>query len=937
LIRKFGGAPLAVSPTKSLPVIAGVITFVLLRAQGLPKSPAARLVQSWLLLARSGWTPRRLVLLDRPVCLFRLTHCPERVQRRQCTAKRCSGAFRPSIYSVLVVPERLAVRRRVHRPPPRHAVVEPPVRSLPFRLTRFIGRESEIAELRNLLDEQRMITLAGPGGAGKTRLALALAASLPEVHFADLASVGSPDQVIRALADALGVRQEPGRPLAQTVAAYLRPRPAIVLLDNCEHLVSAAAELASALLRACPGLTILATSRIPLDLPGELVWAVPRLSLPEAEAASVMKSDAGRLFLDRARLVSRELQVDRRTAPQIASICAALDGLPLAIELAAGQAGVLSLEAIRSGLNDHLGLLKVEARVEGRHPTLRAALEWSYKRLDPGDQALFDSLAIFAGGFSDEAANAVAGATDAALRRLIKSSMLTTTPGSHAKYRLLETLRAFGRARLDETGRLSEVRARFLSYYADLAARADLGLRAREQRSWLDRLEAERPNLREAIRVGSRHNPTLAQQIFAGTTNFWSIRGYVEEGAELAESVVQAGGSHPDPRALVGLAEMMYEIDSTRGRAAVEAAARSRAGGLEVEARLDLVRAAHAHDAKEPGRGRDAAARALRAAVKLGREDLVVLAHGWLCKADMEEGRLAESRAAGERATALARTTGDDNLLGFALDQLGHLALKEGDLESASAYHRASLKAWQAVDTPPGVQHALMNIGLLALESGDGRAAERIFERSHALALASGDRLSLVGALHGLGQAAAMGGDVDETEVRFGAALKLSNEIASNHSIATSLRGLARAAFMRHQMARGLRLAAAAATIYPGHAGPLDRYPRQQLDAQITSARAAVGSRAADLAWSSGSGMNADAAVAYAQQIEPPSEGGPKLSPRERQIVALLTRGSSNKQIASALAISERTAEGHVERVRNKLGLANRAQVAAWGVEHRLR
>ena len=836
-----------------------------------------------------------------------------------------------------VVPERIAVRRRGHRRPPPPVAAEAPARAaLPFRLTRFIGRQREIAELRKLLGEQRLITIVGPGGAGKTRLAVALAALVPELYFADLAAVTAPDLCTRALADALGVRQEAGRPLLQTVAAYLRRQPAIVLLDNCEHVIASAAELASGLLRACPELSILATSRIPLDLPGELEWAVPRLTLPMPDAASVMESDAGRLFLDRARLVSRELQVDRRTAPQIAAICAALDGLPLAIELAAGQAGVLGLEAIHSGLKDHLGLLKIEARVEGRHPTLRAAVEWSYKRLGPGDQVLFDSLAIFAGAFSYEAASSVAKATDAALRRLVKSSLLTTTPGSYAQYRLLETLRAFGRTRLDETGRLSEVSARFLAYYADLAARADLGLRMREQRSWLDRLEAERPNLREAIRVGTRDDPSLAQQIFAGTTNFWTIRGYIEEGCELAEAVLKAGGQQPDPRALVGFAEMMYEIDATRGRAVLEAAAaRSGAGGLEVEARLDLVRAALAHDAKEPGRGRDAAAQALKAAVKLGRHDLEVLAHGWLCKADMEEGRLAESRDEGERATALARSSGDDHLLGFALDQLGHLALKEGDLESATAHHQASLKAWQAVDTPLGVQHALMNLGLLALEAGDGRAASRIFEHSYSLAHGSGDRLALVAALHGLGQAAAMAGDVQETEVRFGAALELSTEIASTHSTGTSLRGVARAAFMRGQLARGLRLVAAAAAIYPGHAGPLDRYPRQQLDSQIASARAALGSRAADVAWSSGSAMNADAAVAYAQQIEPPAETGPSLSPRERQIVSLLTRGLSNKQIASALAISERTAEGHVERARSKLGLANRAQVAAWGVEHR--
>jgi non-specific serine/threonine protein kinase len=302
----------------------------------------------------------------------------------------------------------------------------------------------------------------------------------------------------------------------------------------------------------------------------------------------------------------------------------------------------------------------------------------------------------------------------------------------------------------------------------------------------------------------------------------------------------------------------------------------------------------------------------------------------------MEEGRLTDSRAAGERAAALAKSLGDRYLQGFALDQLGHLALKEGDLESATAHHQASLKAWQDIDAPPGVQHALMNLALLALEGGDGRAARRTFERSYALAQSSGDRLTVISALHGLGQASAMAGDAEETELRFSTALKLSHEIGSSHSLGTSLRGMARAAFMRGQKARGLRLVAAATAMFQGHAGPLDRYPRQQLDAQVASARAALGPRAADAAWRSGSAMDGEAAVAYAVQLEQPSEGGPALSPRESQIVSLLTRGLSNKQIAAALAISERTAEGHVERTRNKLGLANRAQVAAWGVEHHL-
>jgi predicted ATPase/DNA-binding CsgD family transcriptional regulator len=837
------------------------------------------------------------------------------------------------------VPERLAVRgRRTQRRPDlprRPAATEAALRGLPFRLTRFIGRERELAELRKLVAEHRLVTLVGPGGVGKTRLVLELASSLREVHFVDLAAVDGPDLCTRALADAVGLRQEPGRPLLETVSAHLSRRPGHVVLDNCEHVITGARELAAGLLEACPSLSLLATTRIPLDIPGELTWSVSTLTLPEAESGSVLDSDAGRLFLDRARLVSR-LEVDARTERGIAAICSRLDGLPLAIELAAGQAGELSLEAIHSGLGDHLRLLGAEAPGEARHPTVRAAVEWSYDLLEPADQALFDRLALFAESFTLEAAAAVADAAEPGIRRLVKGSLLTTVPGDPVRYRLLETLRAFGRDRLESTQRLGHVRERFLAYYADLTARAEAGLPSTEQRRWLDLLEAELPNLREAIRAGCRYDPMTAERIVAATSSFWIIRGYVEEGCELVEAVLRAAGSDgAGVSALTTYAELLGEMDSDRMRVALErAVARAVSADLEAKVRHNLLRAALGHDTREAGRGREAAAGALAAAVELRRVDLEALSRSWLCKADMEEGRYADSRAEGERAVALARSLGGGYLEGFALDQLGHLALKEGDLESAIAHHRASLRSWQAVDAPHGVQHALMNLGLLELESGRGTAARKTFKQSYELAHRSGDRHLLISALQGLGQAAAMAGDAAETERRFGAALTLSHELASDYMLASSLRGLARAAFMRRRLDRGLRLTAAAAAIYAGHTGPLDRYPRQQMDPQVEAARAALGPHLAEAAWHSGSTMDAEAAVAYGLVGEPPLEGGVALSPRERQVVTLLTRGLSNRQIAGALEISERTAEGHVERLRNKLGLANRAQVAAWGVTH---
>ncbi len=395
---------------------------------------------------------------------------------------------------------------------------ERPPSNLPLALSSFIGREKELAEIEKLLADHRLLTLTGPGGCGKTRLALKAAFEVAEgfedgAWWVGLASLSDPDIVPQAVAQALSVREAPGRSLNDALVEHLTPRKSLLILDNCEHLVEGCAGLVDALLRSCPNLKILATSREFLGVGGEVVWATPPLSVPDDHDAplpeALLRDDAAKLFVERARSVAPAFALTEQNASALARLCRRLDGMPLAIELAAARARVLSVSQIAERLDDRFRLLKSESRtVDPRQRTLRATMDWSHDPLADDERVLFRRLSVFAGGFALEAAEQVCAGEgiervdvlDLLSRLVDKSLVVAEERGGEARYRLLETVRQYGEEKLDESTEEAAATSRHhAGYFLELAEAAEPAMLMPGQEAWMARLELEHDNLRAAL------------------------------------------------------------------------------------------------------------------------------------------------------------------------------------------------------------------------------------------------------------------------------------------------------------------------------------------------------------------------------------------------------------------------------------------------------
>jgi predicted ATPase/DNA-binding CsgD family transcriptional regulator len=560
-------------------------------------------------------------------------------------------------------------------------------RALPVALTSFVGRERELAELDAVLAQARLVTLTGPGGGGKTRLALELAAARlerlsVEVWWVDLASLADERRVGAAVAQALGVRPLPGRSEVQAACAYFASRRALVVLDNCEHLLSGCAETVAALLRAAPGLGVLATSRARLGVEGEVVWPVPPMSLPQAarSGGAFAGSDAVELFVERARQARPGFALSDDNAACVAEVCARVDGLPLAIELAAARLRMLSVEQIATGLTDRLRLLSGGPQTASRRQqALYASLQWSHDLLSPGERVLLRRLSVFSGGFTYEVAERVCAFGAVAPERLLdllgslidQSLVLTAEQGSVMRYRLLETMREFAGERLAGAGEQASLRIRHRDAFLDLAERASPQLESGRQREWLTLLDAEAANLVGAIDHALRTDVERALRFCAALYRWWGARGRFAE-AELFHSRALEACGDRDPALHARVLHGRAFLAVWAGEFAVADAYATEALGLAGQA--------------------DDAATAARARCQLG--------------AALQFADPRASRAELARAAALARRAGDDWALGTAQwltvgthlwqsdharaaranQQLAELAIRQGDALQIARY-----------------------------------------------------------------------------------------------------------------------------------------------------------------------------------------------------------------------------------------------------------
>jgi predicted ATPase/class 3 adenylate cyclase len=668
--------------------------------------------------------------------------------------------------------------------------------NLPAQLAAFIGRDREIGEVRALVESARLVTLTGAGGAGKTRLGLQVAAELLDgsgdgVWLAELATVTDQDAVAAAIAGALRIPPQPGRPALDTLADALGPQDILIVLDNCEHLIGACAKTAEAILRRCPKVHLLVTSREPLGIGGETIYRVPSLSLPAAESdpGAAAACDAVALFTARAREQGAALPIDEQTAPLVVSVCRRLDAMPLAIELAAARLRSMSLAELAGRLDQRFRLLTGGSRTAlERQQTLRATVGWSYSLLTAAEQLLLGRLSVFAGGFDLAAAEAVGGsgtidALEVAglLGSLVDKSLVVAEPAGPAlRYRLLETIRLFAAERLADTDpdEATAARAAHCAHYLAVAEAAAPHLEGSQQGSWYDRLEADQANLRRAAEhaVGEPDGTARVLRFGVALWRYWYVRSREEEAAGLLVPVLRRPEAAADPalfaEALAYAALLTVFTDIPTCLRLAEKADEV-AGGLGDDRLLMLSRlmlGGAYHYAGQPERARPLGAEAVQRARQLGDDVLLGISLNVYAQAV----DAAASRPLYAEAFACTERSGDLFMEQTLHNSAGWAALETDDIPGARAHLEAAIRGAEAIGyAHPGES---LNLGLVQRAEHDLDGARSTLQESLRIGRRIGDKRNMAEAILGLACLAGDLGDWHRAAVLHGAAQALLDQ-----------------------------------------------------------------------------------------------------------------------------------------------------------------
>ncbi len=771
--------------------------------------------------------------------------------------------------------------------PSLHSTAQAPV-NLPPYLSSFVGREQEIAEVKRLISGTRLLTLTGPGGCGKTRLAVAVASEVAEgfedgAWWASLAPLSDPHLVPQAVASALGVRESPGRTPTEALVEHLKNKgPLLLVIDNCEHLVDACAWLADELLRSSTDLKILATSREALGVGGEVSWLVPSLSMPDdpgrlPPVGGLGHYEAIRLFLERAKAVAATFELTERNAATVAQLCLRLEGIPLAIELAAARTKVLSIEQILERLEDSLRLLSGKDRTApARQRTLRATLDWSYELLEEREQGLFGRLSVFAGGWTLEAAEAVGtgegiGEEDVLdlLSGLVDKSLVVTEAGAEgaARYRMLEPVRQYGAEKLEGSGEEQEIRRRHAAFFLRLAEEAEPELKGSRQVLWVQRLSTEHGNLRVAVRsLLERQEWEKVARFGWALWLFWWWRVHLTEGRRWMEEALEKGSAMP--------VSARAKVSFVAGTMAVGQADYPAAGAL------------------------------------------------------LDEGY------------RLFWKLGDKRGAAYALGTSGFVSVGEGQPERALARHEEAVRLFLEVEDKWAAVTELFFSAVGWFKRGDHGRAKRLAEQGLALAREAGDNGATSMVLYILAMVAHASGEYERATESLEEALSLAVELGDETHIVYFLQGLAAVAASERKVERAARLWGAAEalleeieiTAYP-HAPEPSVY-----EEQVSAARSRLNDEEAfAAAWAEGRAITLAEAVEYALKASPTSTHPPPttagLSERELEIVRLVAEGLTDAQVASRLYLSPRTVGQHLRSIYRKLGVPSRAAASRAAAE----
>jgi predicted ATPase/DNA-binding SARP family transcriptional activator len=704
--------------------------------------------------------------------------------------------------------------------------------NLPFLLSSFVGRKREMDEVKRLLATTRLLTLTGPGGCGKTRLAVEVAAELAEgfgdyVRLVELASLSDPALVAQSVAGVLGLREQPGRTLTESLVDYLRPRRLLLVLDNCEHLIDACAALAATLLYAAPELRILATSREALQVPGEALWVVPSLSLPDPQHLSsperLLEYDAIRLFVDRVTETMPSFTLTAQNAQTIARLCHRLDGIPLALELAAARVRLLSLEQLLRRLEGNLHLLRSRNRtVLPRQQTLQATIEWSYTLLSEQERLLFCRLAVFAGSFTLEAAESVCSGAGIApeevlegLAQLVnKSLVVVIEQGEEPRYRLLETVRQYAQEKLAATEAASLIKTHHLHYFLALAEMAERHLKSAGRAPWLERLEREHDNLRAALRWAREQGKSEIGLRLAGALAwFWYFRGYLSEARDWLASLLalEPADRHTPARALAlfgagAIAWMLGEYAASRA-ALTESVALWRAHENKQQLAyaltlLGLLDALHGEYQIAFTHQEESIALFREVGDRWG----LALALYWLGDMFRLQRNHPAAQSHYEESLALFREIGDQWGQATALQGMGAVAYRHREYAAARAYLEEALAFRREAGDKWLIAQTLNTLGMVMLADGDSRQAAAVIEESLTLYRELGDKLGLAAALRSAGEHAQRQGDAHRATQFLTERLALARALGRERDVAECLEALARLPAKGYASQASLRL-----------------------------------------------------------------------------------------------------------------------------------
>jgi predicted ATPase/class 3 adenylate cyclase len=672
--------------------------------------------------------------------------------------------------------------------------------NLPLQATPLVGREREVEAVCGLLrsSETRLLTLLGPGGTGKTRVGLQVAAELADdfedgVFFVPIAAITDPTLVAPTIARVLGLSEGGAQPLEELLEGYLRDRQTLLLLDNLEQVLEAA-PIVERLLSNAPNLKILATSRIPLGLYGEYEFPVPPLSLPDPDSLPPLEYlteyEAIRLFVERARAVRPDFSLTEENGPAVVEICERLDGLPLAIELAAARIKLLPPRVLLDRLGNRLKILTGGARnLPERQRTLRNAIEWSYGLLDEGEKMLFGRLGVFSSGATLEAMEAVCDAegdlpTDVfeGASSLLNKSLVRQEEGAGGEPRfvMLETIHEFANAKLEGRGEAVAVRRAHAEYFLALAEEADPMLWGAEDAAWLDRLEQEHDNMRTALSWAIEHEEgELALRLGAALRWFWYMEGYYGEGRRWLEAALgkdwDAAAAEARARALEGVGWLASgQGDLDRAQAAAEEGLKlSTEAGLGDVVVADLQNVLGEAVARHRG-DYEWAAELLTEGLALHRKAGDIRGVAWslgsLANVSGDRGNYEQAKRLYEEGLALSRELDGAELLGTYLINLGYESLLEGEPERATALNEEAAELFRKRGRRGGLQHALDNLGWATLLQGDYERAETLHKQSLRVSQDLGDELIASESLEGLACTAGAQREAERSAILFGAA-----------------------------------------------------------------------------------------------------------------------------------------------------------------------